>query len=87
MVSFGFSNYVNFFSLLQELIERIHVSVCESSQSVEGWGGVDWTGDARGWNCFDFANVGLTNSSHASYGDGKRSIEILFDGHEGRISL
>ena len=34
MVSFGFSNYVNFFSLLQELIERIHVSVCESSQSV-----------------------------------------------------
>ena len=24
MVSFGFSNYVNFFSLLQELIERIH---------------------------------------------------------------
>lgn len=41
MVSFGFSNYVNFFSLLQELIERIHVSVYESSQSVEGWGGVD----------------------------------------------
>ncbi|KAK8799912.1 hypothetical protein WA588_002733 [Blastocystis sp. NMH] len=67
MVSFGFSNYVNFFSLLQELIERIHK---DGEVSIEQVTQEDGT-----------ASISLI------YGDGKRSIEILFDGHEGRISF